>query len=306
MGLVTALRELWRFRWLVLPTILVALAIAVTLMFRVQGATSLQSRDYQVGIASARALVDTDSSQLVDLGTATGADLPTLSARAQLLANLMTSSPLRDEIARRAGVPDDMLVTPSAAAPGGASTAQGVTGTIVSADDPRANILKTSVPALSGGEIPIIAVETQAPDPRVAARLANQAIAVLQRRLTTLAGTEAVPTRRRVVVRALGPARSQLVSRGPSPVLAVAAGLIVLLLGCGIILLVANFARLWRQAGELSPRRAARSPEPSDDEGTLLVLAAEPDDESELLAVGQSPSRELRVPETGRPGPGTP
>ena len=52
----------------------------------------LESRQYHVGVASARVLVDTPDSQVVDLNPK-GADA--LSSRASLLANLMASSPVK-------------------------------------------------------------------------------------------------------------------------------------------------------------------------------------------------------------------
>lgn len=260
MGFVTALRELLRFRLFVAVWAVASIAVGVLMTYHVSLSGKFESRRYQVGIASARALVDTPSSQVVDLGSKTGADIGTLASRANLLSSLMTSSPLKDEIARRAGVPNDMLVTGSAAAaPGGG----GVSGTVISADDPRANILKTSVPTLESGEIPIIAVETQAPDPAVAARLADQAILVLQRHLDDVAGTEAVPAGRRVIVRELGQARSALVDRGPSPIVAVIAVLFVFGLGCVVILAVSGLVGMWRTLKEserVPPAVAGRWP----------------------------------------------
>ena len=123
------------------------------------------------------------SSQIVDLGGKTGADIGTLSARASLLASLMTSSPIKDEIASRAGVsPDELIaVSPAAAAPGAA--AAGASGRPVKTADPKANILTAKIPNLKSGEIPIIAVTTQAPDEDAAARLANESVGVLQAHL---------------------------------------------------------------------------------------------------------------------------
>ena len=63
-------------------------------------------------------LVDTPDSQVVDLNPK-GADA--LSTRANLLANLMVSTPVKWIIARDAGVPPDRLVAvaPSATGSGG-------------------------------------------------------------------------------------------------------------------------------------------------------------------------------------------
>ena len=127
----------------------------------------------------------------------------------------MASSPLKEEIARRAGVAPDKLV---AIAPSGvgvpAPTTPLVSGATVTADDPKANVLTTNVLS-SAGQLPIIVVNTQAPDVTVAARLANGAITSLTDYLETVAATDRVPSSRRLVVKQLGPASVATTSRGP-------------------------------------------------------------------------------------------
>jgi hypothetical protein len=249
MTFVTLLRRLWRHKVLVSLALIAGIAVGVSLGYKVTGSLKLQSRDYKVGVASARILVDTPSSQIVDLGKPTNdqtaaVDIGTLSARANLLASLMTSSPIKDDIAAAAGVQDGTLLTPGNASGGGSAPA--LAGEDVKASSPKANILRASVPELAAGEIPIIAVETQAPDPAVAAKIADQSVVVLTRQLNTLAGTEAVPADRRVTIRELGPARSTIETRGPSRVLAAAGGIFTFLGGCLLILLIGALVNGWR------------------------------------------------------------
>jgi hypothetical protein len=253
MGLVAVLRELWQFRVLVAALALLSLVVGILMTYRVSAPLSLESRQYEVGIASARALVDTPSSQVVDLGGGTGADVGTLSARANLLASLMTSSPIKDDIARRADIPIELLVTPATPSVGvaAADASRNVTGAVVTADDPGAYVLRSSVPTLQSGEIPILAVDAQAPDAAGAAKLADQAVAVLRSHLENVAGSEAVPHKRRVTVRQLGPARSATEVRGPSRLAALAAALLAFVGGCGAILGILHLRRGWRQASQL-------------------------------------------------------
>jgi hypothetical protein len=114
--------------------------------------------------------------------------------------------------------------------------------------DPRANVLKASIPELQSGQIPIIAVSSQAPDPDAAARLANEAIAVLQSQLASVANTDRVPSQRRVIVRQLGRAHASVESRGPGKKLAVLVAVFVFAFGCGTILAVVALVGGWRQA----------------------------------------------------------
>jgi hypothetical protein len=268
MELVAMLRVLWRHRLLVVVAALVAVLAGLAVGYRIGFPAKFESRRYDVGLASVTALVDTPSSQVVDLGGKTGADIGTLSARASLLANLMTSSPIKDEIATRSGVAPDRLIAVSPAAAPGTQPA-GASGPPVKTAEPNAVILTTKIPNLESGEIPIIAVTTQAPSADQAARLANASIAVLQAHLQTVAGIDRVPDARRVVVRQLGRARSATVSRGPSRLMAFGAAILAFAFGCVAILGVYALVSGWRRAAEL---------EPGDDEPYAYGEATEADD----------------------------
>jgi hypothetical protein len=263
MDAVTILRELSRARLLVGVAAAFALLIGVLMTYRISFPPDVQSRQYQVGIASARALVDTPSSQVVDLGR-TGADIATLSSRANLLASLMTSSPIKDEIGKRAGVPDGLLVTPPPriVGPGAANPPADVSGAVISASDRRAYVLRATVPTLEAGEIPIIAIDARAPDAKAAGRLADAAITVLQGHLESVAGTEGVPERRRITVRELGAARFRSETRGPSRILAGFATIFVFLVGCALVVTVTRLARSWRSSEPVEDDIRARRAEP--------------------------------------------
>jgi hypothetical protein len=247
MELVAILRALWRFRLLVA---LSAIAAAITgCAMTYQLGFPPTSRQYEIGLGSATALVDTPSSQVVDLGGDTGADIATLAARSTLLASLITSSPLKDEIASRAGVARDKLIAipPSGGAVGATGTGT-VSGASVRETDREANILRAKVPTLESGDIPIIAVETQSPDAAVAAKLADASFAVLKEHLRSVAGVDRVPDARRLVVTQLGPARSAVAGRGPKPATALLAAMFVFGLGCVSILGVNALIDGWRRA----------------------------------------------------------
>ncbi len=259
MNVVSSLRTLWRFRLLIAAIAVASVVIGLTTAYRIQGPTKFETRQYQVGIGSAQALVDTPSSQIADLGSVdtVSVDIATLSTRAGLLANLMTSSPMKDEIAARAGVrPDKLIAVPPT------SLAAGVTpgaapGVTVRASDRSASILKVTIPELQSGQIPIISVRTQAPDKASAGRLADQAIKVLQEHLTTVADDDKVPTPRRVIIRPLGQAQSSFEAHGPSKQIAIVIALALLAFGCVTILCVVALASGWRRATELERSGAA-------------------------------------------------
>ena len=160
---VTILRELWRLKVAVISSACSPCSSATG------SRTSLKvppkPRSYTVGVASARILVDTPNSQVVEVAPK-GSE--TLGARANVLANLMIDGTIKDEIAKRAGLRPDELVTGSLAT-GGA------------AEDHKLNAdsyaLTTGVVLNSDlAELPIIRVETQAPDTQKAIGLADAAV----------------------------------------------------------------------------------------------------------------------------------
>jgi hypothetical protein len=234
---------------MVIVIAVLAITAGISVAYSFSPPSSLQSRQYDVALGSATALVDSPSSQVVDLGGSetVRADIGSLSARATLLASVMTSSPLKDEIAARAGVPPQRLIaiSPATASPidGAASAQPKIAGRGI-------YVLKATVPALSSGQVPLIAIETQAPESEQAARLADAAISVLQKHLESTAATDNVPSERRLIVSQLGPGRAEVETRGPGKEMAAVATLAVFGLGCGAILALVALIGGWREASE--------------------------------------------------------
>jgi len=291
MQLVAVLQELWLHRVLVVPVVLISLLAGGATAYRITLPADVESRQYELGIASVRALVDTPSSQVVNLGGDTGTDIASLSARASLLASLLTSAPIKDQIAKRAGLTPRALVTPATTA---AAQADDITDAYVTAADPRAHTLSASVPTLEKGQLPMIYVETQAPDAEQAARLADHAIAQLKTHLSTVAAEERLPEARRLVITQLGPARSATVRRGPGLAKAIFIAILVCGLGLGSILGTTWLVRAWRLAPTRAP--AGEDLAEPDDADTGPAAAHEfPDWLSEVDAVGDRAPRERRA-----------
>jgi hypothetical protein len=274
MTAVSVLRELWSRRLLVAVGLALALIVATLMAFSVRLGVppDFESRQYNVGIASAAVLIDSPSSQVADLGgggeTGPQADVSTLSARARLLANLMSTSPLKDRIATRAGIHPNTLI---ARAPVG----EGITpeptplstGATISEDDPRANILTITV----NETLPILAADSQAASAAQAARISSAAVAELPLYLRSVASTDRVPNAQQLVVKPLGTARYTTVQRGPRRLFAAAAAIVLFGLWCVGILFVTGFARAWRQASDsesgvdpAGPKLERDAPSPPD------------------------------------------
>jgi hypothetical protein len=239
MDTVTILRALWRRRLFVAIVAIVALLAGVMVKYQLP---SLQSRSYEVGISSAHILVDTPSSQVVNVSPR-GSD--TTAARADLLASLMVDGVVKATIAQQAGLkPAQLIATTSASTdptPGAASGSN--------LPGPRAYVLTTQVLTNSSGdELPIIEVDTQAPNRAGAAKLAAAAVSGLGQYLNSKAALERIPDADRLQVNGLGVPQSSTADRGPSGSLALIVFVLVFVIGCGAILGITALIRGWRAA----------------------------------------------------------
>jgi hypothetical protein len=237
MQTVTILRELWRLRLMVVLAGLLAAFVAISVAYKVSP-SGLESRKYSVGLASARILVDTPDSQVVEVAPE-GSD--STGVRANLLANLMVEGEIKTAIAERAGLRPDRL--------------QGVSATTLdpsaaaSPPDPRGYVLTTDVVSSQDGErLPIIEIEAQAPDAMKAARLAEAAISGLREHLDSKAAVEEVPDAKRLRLTGLGAPQARDMVRGPRLAMAIAAGMFVFLVCCAAILAFFALVRAWRIA----------------------------------------------------------
>jgi hypothetical protein len=277
MTVVAVLRELWSRRLLVVVGLAVAVSIGILVAFKVGLGLppTFAARQYEVGIASAGVLVDSPSSQVIDLGGGQSkADIVSLSARARLLANLMATSPLKDRIARRAGVAPDAMIA-SAPTEGLAQKPSPLTtgASRVSASDPDARVLTVYV----NEALPIITADAQAPSPAAAAAIAGAAVTELNLYLTSTAAADKVPDARRLVVKPLGPARSATVRRGPRKLFAIIAFIVVFGLWCAAIMLASGLARSWRAVGGAEPLAPDEQPSPGGSSDVLRGPGGAPD-----------------------------
>jgi hypothetical protein len=250
------LRELWRLRLLVILGALLALFCAVLVSYRVSlPSLKLESRQYHVGIASARMLIDTPASQVVDLNPK-GAD--TLNSRASLLANLMVSTPVKSIIARDAGVQPDRLIAIAPTAPGSGGPTVPTTLSQKASEaskTPGAYLLTLQ----SDETLPIISIDAQAPTAAAAARLANAATTGLRDYLRSVAGAQNLPAGRQIVVSGLGGAQAADQVRGPRKLFAIAAFIFVFGFACFAIIMISGIARGWRRAAALERTSLVRS-----------------------------------------------
>jgi hypothetical protein len=269
MEFVTILRELWRRRYLVALGALLAIGIGLATAYRVSATPpKLESRQYHVGAASARMLIDTPDSQVVDIDPK-GAD--SLGVRANLLANLMASGPVKAIIAEHAGLRPEQLVSIAPSMTDGSQVPTLLSKRAAeSAHNPGAYILTVR----AGELLPIIDIEAQAPNAEQAARLADSATTGLRDYLKSTAAAQNVPNARQVVVSTLGAAQAADVVRGPRRLFAIIAMLFTFLFVCAIVVVVSGIARGWHQAAELERRHSDRD---DDDTPSFRAVGGLPD-----------------------------
>ena len=272
MELVKILREVWSQKRLVAIVLIVAALTGLLLAYH--PAFPPQSRQYRVSIASSNILVDTSNSQVVDVGEH-GPDLPILAGRANLLGNLMTAGPLKNAIAKRGGIsPDDLVVVPPAnAETPGVAPVPVKTSQSGKVPDAEAIILTLS----TDSTLPILHVVAQAPDPDTARKLSGGTIVELQNYLGSVAASQKIPRAHQLVMRQFGTPVVGTATRGLPRSLALAAAMIVALLGCAAIVGGSWFIRSWRQIEE-AERVASAGGTPTTEPETALPLSSTPDD----------------------------
>ena len=237
MDTVTILRDLWRYRLAMVGVLLLSVFAGTLVLYKISPPLQLESRNYDVGVATTSVLIDTPSSQVAEIAPE-GTDQ--LGVRADLLARIMVDGAVKAEIAKGAGVKPSSLVAMST----------GLSGEPTSASPPRGRPALTTHVVLNndGTQLPIIQIEAQSVDVAGAAKLADSAVAAVGRYVDKQAVDMQVPDKRRVRVTRLAATQAATAVRGPKTVFGLAAGIFVFGLGLGLILGLAALVRAWRTA----------------------------------------------------------
>lgn len=264
MELTAAAHLLWRRRLKVAIAFVISGFIGVLMVYHVTLGLppKLRSQAHLVGQASAQVLIDTPKSQIADLKPI---DPNILYSRASILADLVATAPVQQEIAAEARIPAVQLnVTPptsSVVAPIRA-TPLAVQGTKAAVADNSWQLTVTIDPNL-----PIIAFTTVAPNANDAHKLARATLTVLQRHMSAIAASQHVPDASRPVMNPIGPPLSANVPVGPRKLYGIAAFVVLFFLGCFLIVVTAGQAeRRKAQEAALLGMQAAE-PKPEQDGG---------------------------------------
>lgn len=253
------IRELWRHKLgLALAAVIAALATA-----QVVGGVSffpprVGGSSLEMASASAHVMVDTPRSSAVD-PKVDAYTLESLSNRALILGNVMASPPVREYIARRAGVPSDRIrveppLTPEQPRPLADSLhAAHVSDIFRRPDEYR---LSVQVDPMA----PVMDIYAVAPTTAAAERLASASVDGLRDYLGSVAAKEQTPDLDRVRLEQLGTAQAGSIDEGVSWQLGLVTFLFVFALCCTGCLLLVRVRRGWSIApprGEATPAQGA-------------------------------------------------
>lgn len=254
------LRELWRLRLGVAACLLLAVLVTVPILYRVSlSPPALTPRTVEMATASTHVLVDTPKSTVLDL-TVDTYDFESLSNRAALIGNVMASAPVRASIAKRAGLPPDVVqaatpLTPEFPRPRANSQNEKHAKDILKSNDQY----RLSIQA--NPTVPILDVFAQAPTAASAEKLANAAVEGLRMYMKGLAAEQDVDADRQVTLKQLGPAEGEVINGGVRQQIAGLAFVIVFALLCAALLAISRGRRGWKAA---APPPDAPPPGPYD------------------------------------------
>jgi hypothetical protein len=211
-------RILHRRPLLVAVTVIVAVAAGVGI--------KLTSNATPTGAATVQLVVDSPQSAIADLKQ----DPLPLISRAQVFAQLMSSSAVLDAIAKAAGVPQSDLTAE------GPYSGAGQPLDVPTPSEARgAQLIATNTPYhftfVPDANIPLITASVQGPTPALAGKLANAVYPGIKAWLSTLQSSGDVPVSARVTLRQFGHAQAGTVNAGSSTTFAGIAVVAVLLIG---------------------------------------------------------------------------
>jgi hypothetical protein len=241
------LRELWRHPKGLVLVILLSLAMATWSIYSISlFPPGVKPRSLEMGTASARILVDTPKSTAVD-ANATPIALTALTSRASLLGSIIASPPVREYIARRAGISADQItavgpVTPDVprALPEPGHEAK-TTDILRSTDQYRLDVQVQPT-------TPIIDIYVQGPSAEAASHLADASVAGLKEYLSSVAAQQRIGPADQVRLLELGGSPGSVINKGANIELALLTFFLVLAASSAALLFLTRVKKGWNQS----------------------------------------------------------
>jgi hypothetical protein len=250
MGLGIYLRELWGHKLGLVLSVLVAALATLQIVYGISLAPpGIEGNSLSVASASTHVIVDTPKSTVVDPRT-DAYTIESLSNRALILGNVMASLPVRQYIARRAGIGADQIRAEPPLTP----------------EQPRAMVDSAQAPHVSDilkrpGEYrlsiqvdpmaPVLDIYAVAPSAAGATKLANASVDGLRDYLAAVAAKDRTPKSDQVRLEQLGRASGGLINAGAGLQIAILTFLLVFAIACLAVLFLVRVRRGWRMAAKV-------------------------------------------------------
>jgi hypothetical protein len=256
------LRELWDHRLGLTVSIAIALFVGIWSVARVSLLPpGLESRHLETASATTRVLVDAPKSLVLDL-SAQSIDIESITSRALMVGNLISSAPVREAIAKRVGVSADRLEVT-------APLTREWPRPIQQAGNKRAtsDILKSPdayrINVRANPTVPVLEISATAPTAEAAQRLANGAVLGTEDYLNGVAARESIAETGRVKLEQLGQAKGEVINQGVSVKVAVLSFLVAFALSGFTVLLIARIRRGWAAQAQSGTPPQWRPPHPA-------------------------------------------
>jgi hypothetical protein len=207
------LHELWRLRFGMVICLLIGIYAALSISYEISVfPPGLTPRSVQMASASTQVLVDTPKSTVIDLRQNLF-DIESMTNRAVLLGNVMASEPVLAYIARRAGIPPDVIRastprTPNSPRPFAAPGQEAKTSDLLRST----NQYRLSIEA--DPTVPVLKIYAQAPTAKASEELGNAAVDGLRDYLNQVARSQGVALDKQVRIEQLGRARGAVINAG--------------------------------------------------------------------------------------------
>lgn len=205
-----------------------------------------KSDSLEMGSASTHVLIDTPRSALLDRRQDV-TSLQGLSDRTLLLGNIIAREPVREFIAKRAGIPMQTLqITPPLTprqprAPVDADTQKSASDILRSNDEYRLSIEANPT-------VPLLDIYAQTGDAATAAVLANAAVDGLRNYLTELARERNTPLADQIRLVQLGRAQGESINEGVGIQVALLAFIVVFAMSSATVVFLARIRQGWQVA----------------------------------------------------------
>jgi hypothetical protein len=245
MELAQILVQLWRRRIALAAVVALAALVALAMAYHISLLPpKLTHRSISNGTAETHILVDSPRSSVADLNKS----FDPLTARAQVLSELMTTAPVIDRIAKIAGVPAAAITATSDTSSLNVPTSQTEPTASVRSNAITAEPLRYRITFRAEPQQPTVTVFGQGPTAGEAIRIANAAAQGAAAWVKDTQDRQLVPDSRRTQLTQLGAATGGIVNSGASRIVAALAFVAIIAVGSLLILLVGNTLPAIRRA----------------------------------------------------------